>query len=316
MSRRRALRLTATTLVVLVVGYFFARGLSENWAAVRSTSISVNGFSVLAVLLFAAAVPVSGLLWGHMLGRLGGSRVSIADAVRVQCASWLLKYVPGQVGSIANKIAWAASRGVSRTLVVITFVYENVFLILGSVVAAGAVLLLSHAFVGLSDDAVSGLVPVALALVPLLLLTNRHVFRWCVNLVARKVLKRDVPAEYFLRSGEAFWYQVAFLVPRVMNGVGFVLVAASFLDVEPGAWVPLAAIYVLAGAAGILAFLVPSGIGVRESVIVVLSVRYVPLEQAIILSLLARLYSTLADALVAMIYGALKLRTSKEGSRA
>lgn len=308
MRRSRLLRVAVTLGVVALVGYFFFRALADNWAAVREIDLAVNGYSIGAVLLFAVAVMVSGLLWGSMLSALGSVRVPVRDAIRVQCASWLLKYVPGQVGSVANKVLWAGQRGISRTLVVITFVYENVFLLLGSIIPTALILIFFDTLSGASTSALSGLLPVLLALVPLLLVTDRRVFRWGVNLVARRALARDVPHEYFLSSKAGFGYQLAFLVPRLINGLGFVMIVASFLDVPGDAYVPLAAAYVLAGAVGILAVFVPSGLGVRESVIVLLASRYMPVEEAIVLSLVARLYSTVGDVVLALVYGALRTR--------
>lgn len=310
MGRNRLLRVGVTVLVVAVVGYFFARGLARNWDAVKEIDVRVNAQAVGSVVLFALAVVLTGLLWGRMVNRLGTVRVGRLEAVRVQCASWLLKYVPGQVGSVANKVVWAKDRGISRTLVVITFVYENVFLLLGSIAPAVVILLAADAL-DASDEVWSTLGPVVLAVVPLALLTHPRLFRFGLDLVAKRALKRPVPPEYFLSGPATFGYQLAFLGPRVVNGAGFVLVATSFLDVAPSAYLPLAAAYVLAGAVGILAIFVPSGLGVREGVVVLLASRYLPVEQAIVLSLLARLYSTIGDGLVAAVYGVLKAREIK-----
>ena len=52
-------------------------------------------------------------------------------------------------------------------------------------------------------------------------------------------------------------------------------------------WLPFAAAYVLAGAIGILAIFVPSGIGVREAIIVLVLSQYIPVAQAIVISLIA-----------------------------
>lgn len=301
--------------MLAVAAYFFGTTLARNWDAVREIDIRVDLASVVAVVLFAAAVVVSGLLWGHMVGRIGDVHVGAADAIRVQCASWLLKYVPGQVGSVTNKVLWAGKRGISRTIVVITFVYENVFLLLGSIVPGGLILLLAHAFTGSRDTLVGTFLPVVLALVPLALVTNRRAFRWGVNLVARRALKRDTPVEYYLSPWDTLLYQLAFLVPRVINGLGLVAIVVGLPDVTPSEYLPLAAAYVLAGAAGILAVFVPSGLGVRESVFVLLAASYMPVEQAIVVSLLARLYSTLADVVVAAVYGALRARDLR-GARA
>jgi glycosyltransferase 2 family protein len=313
LSRKRLLRVGATVVVLGLVGWFFGRALADNWAAVREIEIRVNGWSVGAVALFGGAVVLSGLLWGSMVSRLSGTPVGAADAIRVQCASWLLKYVPGQVGSVANKVLWAGQQGISRSLVVITFVYENAFLLLGSIIPTVVILLLADGLAGLGGDGWEALLPVLLALVPLLLVTDRRVFRRAVNLLSRRALGRDLPQEHFLSTRATMTYQLLYLLPRVVNGVGFVLVVVSFLDVPRSAYVPLAAAYVLAGAVGILAVFVPSGIGVRESVVVLLASRYMPVEQAIVLSLLARLYSTLGDVVVALVYTALKVRGTQEG---
>ncbi len=306
LPRRRLLRWTVTTVVLGVVAYFFGTGLRRNWSAVQEIDFHVDGWSVVAVVLFAVAVVVSGLLWGDMVSRLGAVRVTRLEAVRVQCASWLLKYIPGQVGSVTNKIVWAGDRGISRSLAVLSFVYENVFLLIGSIVPTGIILLLWPSARSSSGNVWSSVLPAVLALIPLLLVADRRFFGWGVGIVARRALKREVPPEYFLGPRAAVTYQLAFLVPRIINGAGFIAVAASFIDLPPGSMVPLAAAYVLAGAIGILAVFVPSGLGVRESVIVVLASRYIPVEQAIVLSLAARLLSTMGDGVIALIYAALK----------
>ncbi len=305
--RSRALRWAITAAVLAVVAYFFGRGLARNWDAVREIDLRIDGWTVASVLLFAIAVVVSGVLWGHLVSKLSGATVGLGEAVRVQCASWLLKYVPGQVGSVTNKIVWAGDRGLSRTLVVVTFVYENVFLLLGSIVPTVVILLLWPAGTVGSGDPAGAVLPALLALVPLLLVMNRRLFHGGVNLVARRALKRDVPAEYFLRPPT----RSATSSRSSDRGSSTVWASSSsrssLVGVPASTYVPLAAAYVLAGAVGILAVFVPSGLGVRESVVVVLASRYLPVEQAIVLSLAARLLSTVGDGVVALIYAGLRV---------
>lgn len=312
MRHSRLLRYGATTAVLVTVAYFFARGLADNWAAIRTIDFRFNVWSLLAILAFAFAVVVSGLVWGRMLSHLGQVPVRRSDAVRVQCASWLLKYVPGQVGSVVNKVVWGSSEGIAKTLVLLSAVYENVFLLLGSILPAVVILAFGHAFTGNTDAMREQLLLPLLAIIPLALVTNRAFFSRLVNILARRVLKQPVPAQYFLSSADAFRYQLAFLLPRIINGIGFALIVRSFLVVPGSAYLPLAAGYVLAGAIGIMAVFVPSGLGVRESVIVLLASRYMPVEQAIVLSLVARLYSTIGDGVIAVVYGLLKGHHLKE----
>ncbi|EAR24698.1 hypothetical protein A20C1_11486 [marine actinobacterium PHSC20C1] len=304
---KRLLRYALTAVVLALVAVLFWRALSENWTEVQAQKLQFNWLMVAAVVLFSVAVPVSGLLWGAIVNRLSpSSRVTPREAMAVHSASWLLKYVPGQVGSLLNKVIWGKKRGISRSIMVISFIYENVFLQVSSIVPSAAILLVSVGLVIFQDNPVTLLLPI-LALIPLLAVLDRRLFHPVLNFGARRVLKQELPREYFLPPLAVGGYLVAFIAPRVINGVGFVFVASSFLNLAPSAWLPLAATYVLAGAIGILAVFVPSGLGVREAVIFLFALQYMTPAQAVILALLARLLSTVADALVALFYGVLTL---------
>lgn len=300
--RRKALRWGVTVLVLSAVGYFFAVTLWENWDRVAAEHLSFDWLWVIATIIFALAVPVTGLIWGRMLRVLDReARVSSIEAIAVQCLSWLLKYVPGQVGSVINKVVWAGRKGISRTLVVITFVYENVFLQLASIVPAVGILLISLGPEIFGANVTLLVVPL-LVLVPLVLIVCKPFFHRIVSIPARRALKQDVPREYFLSSLQSLRFFVEFLFPRILNGAGFVMIAATVSAVAPDQWAPFAAAYILAGAIGILAFFVPSGLGVREAIIVLILSQYIPVAEAIVISLLARLLSTIGDALIALIY--------------
>jgi len=61
---RTILRYGLTTVVLIAVGWLFALALAQNWEQVQAADLRPNGLMVVAVVVFAAAVPVSGLLWG------------------------------------------------------------------------------------------------------------------------------------------------------------------------------------------------------------------------------------------------------------
>lgn len=309
---RRILRWAATVVVIGVVAWLFSRALIDNWDALKGKDLRPDVWWLLAVIAFAAAVPVTGLSWGRIVRVLDRNvTVTMREAVAVQSLSWVLKYVPGQVGSVANKVIWAKKKGISRTLIVITFIYENVFLQLASIVPAVVILFLSLGPDVLGANATVLLAPI-LVLVPVAAVLYAPLFHRIVEIPARRVLKRDVPRGYFLSSGQSLRSAVGFLAPRVVNGLGFVVIAVSVSGIGPAEWLPFAAAYALAGAIGILAIFVPSGLGVREAVIVAVLSQYVPVAEAIIISLIARLLSTIGDALVALIYVIVRRTIPKE----
>ncbi len=310
--RRKALRWGITVLVVGVVGYFFARALWDNWDQIQAEQLSFDGLWIVVVFVFALAVPLTGLLWARIVRVLDrDAHVTVAEAVAVQCASWLLKYIPGQVGSVVNKVVWAGRKGISRTLIVISFVYENVFLQLASIIPSVLILLISLGPEIFGDNVTLLLVPL-LVLIPMAAVMYKPLFHKIVSVPARRALRQDVPHDYFLGSWRSLGFTLEFIGPRVVNAIGFVLICATVTEVTPAEWLPFGAAYVLAGAIGILAFFVPSGLGVREAVIVLILSQYMPVAEAIVISLLARLLSTIGDGVIALIYAGVRRAVPKE----
>ncbi|WP_166879346.1 lysylphosphatidylglycerol synthase domain-containing protein [Salinibacterium sp. ZJ450] len=304
------MRRVLTVVVLIAVAWFFATALAANWNEVSALELQLTPYVGGAVALFAVAVLVSGVLWGLIVNSGGGIRVSTLDAIAVHCSSWLLKYVPGQIGSLVNKVDWGHRRSLSRTQIVIGFVYENVFLQLASLIPGAVIVFFALGPQAFESNVMLVAVPL-LAIIPLLATTNRRLFAGGMTMLTRRFMKRDIDDSYFLGSSRTLAIQLGYLVPRIINGMGFLLVAASVVELTSDLWLPLAAAYTLGGAVGILAVFVPSGLGVREAVVVAIAASYMPLAQAIVIALLARLYSTVADALVALAYGGIRLTQKK-----
>ncbi|WP_430868062.1 lysylphosphatidylglycerol synthase domain-containing protein [Demequina aurantiaca] len=312
-NRKRLLRTGLGVAVIGVVAYFFATALADNWGAIQDAELSWGWWAPAALVLFVVAVGISGWLWGRIVAVLSQQHLPAKEAVRVHFSAWLLKYIPGQAGFVVNKVAWGKRRGLSRLLVLISVVYENAFLLLGSTVPMLAILLVSRA----GNGDVTHVVWFAVAAVlPLIVLLHPSVFHRIVNRLARRTMKRDVPPEFFLPSKAVWKYQLAFLLPRLVNGIGVVAISVAVADAAPTSWLPLVAAYAIAGAVGILAVFVPSGLGVRESVFVLFAAPYLGVEQAIIVSLAARVLATVADLLIAGAYGLLTASARRRGEAA
>jgi uncharacterized membrane protein YbhN (UPF0104 family) len=91
---------------------------------------------------------------------------------------------------------------------------------------------------------------------------------------------------------------VASLVTAVglsLNGLAFALLLGAFESITPREAIAAAAIFNLAGAAGIAAVPFPSGIGVRETILFSLLATLVPVEVAVASGLLMRAMSVSLD---------------------
>ncbi len=222
---KRALRWGVTILVVGLVGWLFARSLAANWTELRAQHLRFSWWWVAATVCFAGAVAVTGSAWGRFVRWLDPqAEVSAREAVAVQCLSWVLKYIPGQLGSVTNKVLWAGKKDISRTLVLISFVYENVFLQIASIVPALVILLISLGPGVLGANATLLLAPL-LVLIPAAMVLHAPTFRRIVDLPLRRILKRPVPAEYFLSGPRS----LVSVLARLCATVGDALVAGIYV---------------------------------------------------------------------------------------
>ncbi|CAN5643389.1 lysylphosphatidylglycerol synthase transmembrane domain-containing protein [soil metagenome] len=293
----RALKKILGTVVVLIVIVLFTNTLTRNWDNVQQLDITLGIHSVIATVFFFLAVVFSGYLWGRVFERISGKRVGYREAVRSHSAAWLLKYVPGQVGAFVYKLQWAKGEGIGKKDATVAFAYETLFLTLASTVIIIPVLLIS---VGDRTDS-SLLVIYVLGLMAFLFLSGKFM-NTLIGKFIRKITGMEVAKKYILSLKGMSIFTAWFSISRLLNAIGFVVLAASILPVTPGMYVPLGAAYVFAGIVGMYAIMVPSGLGVREAVVAVFASTYFPPEQAIVAALLARLYATVADGLVALLY--------------
>lgn len=284
MTKKQLWPLVSAGLTVLAVA-FLVRAIRRSgigWEALTAVPLPI-GISVLG--LFAAAVVVSGILWAWLLARLTDEQFTVPDATWAHVQSWLLKYVPGQIGAVAAKIIWGGRRGIPRSRVAASFVYENTFYLLASfVVSLPTVLLLVQESRGRYGAVVALLSAVQLGILAL------------PRVVGPLIERKTGLDGLFLGPSVVVRQELLYVIPRILNGAGFVLLATAVVDVATlDDVLVLAAVYVLAGTLGTLAFLVPGGLGVREAVITALLAPRIGTAEALTLAGSARLYATATD---------------------
>jgi hypothetical protein len=296
-------------LVIAVVGLLFYRSFSANIDNLEGVSLRPDFLIACALILFVLQVIVMGYSWGRITIALTKVAIPPAESIKIQLASWLLKYIPGQAGSFLNKVAWAKQRKIDGKKIAASFIYENAYLLLASVITSVPILLITA-----SDKFSEGsnfIYPLIFGVPLALLLTTPQIFNRVINILFKFLKKKRLSDSELLSSKDNLKFTLGFIIPRIINGAAFVLIAASVVGIGPSLYLTFGAIYVLAGLLGVLAIFVPSGLGVREAVIVLFASAYIPTEQAIVLSLLTRFYATAADILIAVLYSYLRVRGSK-----
>jgi uncharacterized membrane protein YbhN (UPF0104 family) len=277
-QRLRWLKWIWAGLAILAVGTFLVRG----WDRIQA---SLTQLDVVHLVLAIIATVAAKLLLGanaSIAANRCGIAIGYVDATRLYNISQLGKYIPGSVWQFVGRAAAYRGLGASYGAIRDSLLVESFWV----VAAAG---LLGSALVGtyvpgwvqqgVSTRALawlSGLAVLGLAATVCGLAWKRRELRRYVTLVWPSGRLLAVQAAVWCLLGLGFWV--------LALGVG--------LDLRPGYAIGL---FALAFALGFLVPIAPAGLGIRDAILTLGLVRFGSLEQALAVTLVARLVYLFAE---------------------
>jgi len=289
--------------LAIIVAIVFA--VKSQWAEVKNTITELNWWTLAASSVFiflgmGAAVRA----WQHALGALE-QPIPAFDAARAYLVGQLGKYLPGSVWAFVLQTELVRRAGVSRAA---GFVAVLVTVGLSTTSALVVGLFGLPALFEVSTVAAVGviiLVPIALVCAYPPVLTR------LVNL-ALKLLRRTPlhkPLTMHKIALALGWCAASW----VLYGIQLWLLASSSAGFEIRGLVQCIGALALGMCAGVVVFVVPSGIGVREAVIVAALSPFMDAGVALGLALASRLLFTLCEVfagVVAALSGSRVLRNA------
>lgn len=275
----------------------------RQWDAVRETITAIEvPLLLLSLLLAVVAMFCNVMSFNTILDALG-TRVTPVEASRCYLVGQLGKYLPGSVWAFVLQMELSKRAGVPRvngfTATIVT---------LGISITSALVV----GLIGLPQlFDVGGIAPwVVLVLLPLAILcTLPPVLTRILNLMLRVLRRRPMPRPLsWSHVGRAIlWTSLAW----VLFGTHFWLLTNGETASGATGWAQSLGVFALAMTAGSLALVAPSGIGVREAIIIVALAPFVPTGVALGLALASRLVLVVADILGAATAALLAYRADR-----
>ena len=279
----------AQIAIVVGAGYYLVRVAAPHWPAIQARRLSWHAGPLLAG---------SVLVWANLALLIAAWTVSLrwcaqpiryADAARVWFTANLARFLPGTVWQFASLAMMSARYGLSTMAATATMLLEQVVLLgTGLLVLAALTPSVLHARWWQAALVVAGVLAVVGLAVPRL---GGRLGRW---------IESRVPAVSLLWSqlgpAQLAAFTLMLVLPWIVYGTAFHLLALSLFDNPVGSWSDHVAAFTGGYVAGIIAVLAPAGLLVREAALVkALMTVGVGGGDAVILAVASRIWLTLLE---------------------
>jgi uncharacterized membrane protein YbhN (UPF0104 family) len=280
-------------LVVIFIGVYLFR---IDWSALQDVQLNWLPFTVATVIALVYRY-WGALIWLFLLERLGARAVrgNLIELCQIYAKAWLGRYLLGAGTWILGKIYFASRFGIGKGKLAVSGILEGVLQLLATLIVGLGLLAIDPRLdtVGLAYRMLSlvALAVCCIALVP-------QVFRAGIRLLYFLLRRKGVAVED-LPDGRAIVFGgLLYIAGTLITGVSYFFIAQAVY--APLQWSDM--LYVvgassIASAVSLLAVFAPGGIGVREGVQVVFFTALMPIDVAVVVSVLMRLWSLLVDLL-------------------
>lgn len=295
MSRRVKL-VAVTTFVVLIVVFFGLYLRDIDYQTLSDLSFSWP------LLILATTISLLFRYWGVFIWRtilsdLGSTRLPpFLVLSNVYAKAWMGRYIPGTVAWIGGKIVLASRLGISKSRLAVSSLLEAGMQVVASMCVALLILGLDPRLDVISVEVKVVMVVLAVASLAILL---PPVLNAVLSVAFRVIRRRDAFLELRTNGKATVRSFLLYVAGTVLSGSAyFYLTKALYppINAAEDFWFVVGA-FTLAGALGMATPLVPSGLGVRDGVQLLLLAIIMPKEIALAVTVASRLWSAAVDVL-------------------
>src|SRR5262245_20752267 len=300
-SRRRLISLGVRAVVILGIAGRLASGVVSRWPWVQRSWLGLAWQSVvLAVLAALAGMFANSMAWRAAARDLEHT-VSVPAALRILMVGQLGKYIPGSIWAYVLQMELGRRAGLPRAR---SFLATLVTVGLGVVSALGLGVLSLPQLLDVANADVDYARPVRIALIiaaalfPVAVVCAIPAVLTRLIRLALRILRRP-PLHHRLTAAGVRRVIAWSVLGYTLFGIHLWLLANAQAAPGVGGLVRCVGLFAIAMTVGMFAFLSPSGLGVREAVLVATLAPFLTsaggVGAALLIALASRLIFTLAD---------------------
>ncbi|MDE6707528.1 MAG: flippase-like domain-containing protein [Oscillospiraceae bacterium] len=274
-------------IFLILVIYFLAKYFIQNWEEIQAMNWDLDWFRIIiSFLLYFAYIITLASLW-HFITKLNQCNIRHFDAVIAYLLSIPGKYIPGKVFLLMARCPAYEKANQSLRKVTVCFFLENICTLLGA-----AFLFLISLFFFPNDLLAKYMWLTVILIILFFICIHPKIINFFLKILS-KIFKKDmiIPMAY----SDMLKVVILFIANWLVAGSGFFMLVHAIYPVIASQWLYIGGIYGLSTIIGILALFAPSGIGVREGILTAGLVLIMPEEYAVTISLISRLWQTVAE---------------------
>lgn len=262
------------------------------------TAIEWNWYFVGIATFFGLAMRFwQVFIWINLLHNLGAKNLKphLAQLTFVYAKSWLGRYIPGTAPWILGKIFFASKHGIAKSKLAVSSLLEGALQIAVVMVVSLAILLFDARLAKLGSTMTILIIG---ALIVCVISVWPPIFNRIVSLAYKLVRKKQLDPEHLASNKTIMQGALLYVVSALFSGTALFFIAKAIdpqLDLSNLPYV--IGLSNLAGAMGMLAIFAPSGIGVRDGIILALLSLIMRPEYALAATVAARLWDVVIDLL-------------------
>jgi glycosyltransferase 2 family protein len=274
-----------------IVLLFLLNILYSNWNTLLLYDWHINLFWIIPAYLLLTVSPFLLALSTKILLKHFDKHVKLLKIFNILNISIVLRYIPGNIWTIASRAELFKEHEISRITSTVIFFTE-----LGiSILAVGAISILSI-LIGL--DAINNYIyGIVFIMAFTLFLLHPFVLQKGIQFIFR-IFKKETIKIYWKYKTILLLFIIQ-VIHWTAQGVAFYFITRSIYPISPNLIIPLIGIYVAAWLISFLAFISPGGLGIKEGILVLLLQNFMPIDIATVISIASRIITLIHEVTLA-----------------
>jgi len=274
---------------LLLVLYYVGRFMYRSFGDLHAFNLKINyKYIALAYITHLIYLVSRALIW-HYITVINKASIRLSEAIVVWFFSLLGKFIPGKVFYLGLRVYHYKQKGQSASAVTFSFFLEYMTGI------ASSILLFVLSFSLIPQTSFHVYRPLGVIISCTILAILHPKLLGPLLQAIRRILKRDIPGIESVAYIDILKITLLYFLSWGIMGLGFYFIVNSVYPLPFVDYPYVSGAFALATIIGILSLFAPSGIGVREGVIIGAMAQIIPTAIASVVAIIARIWATSSE---------------------